>query len=109
MIHKTRVLLPFLRLAVEAIADIANAPIVALELILPEMFEPVGRQRRIAHRRGNAAVAKVVLDSPRVLAVVGQLHLALQYKQLLPQRGILCFKSALGLEDRGAQVQEEEY
>src|SRR5260370_6031717 len=36
-------------------------------------------------------------------------HLALQYNQLLPQRGILCFKSALGLEDRGAQVQEEEY
>src|SRR5947208_3567786 len=27
-------------------------------------------------------------------------HLALQYNQLLPQRGILCFKSALGLEDR---------
>ena len=36
-------------------------------------------------------------------------HLALQYNQLLPQRGILCFKSALGLEDRGAQIQEEEY
>jgi hypothetical protein len=24
----------------------------------------------------------------------------------LPQRGILCFKSALGLEERGTQVQE---
>jgi hypothetical protein len=36
-------------------------------------------------------------------------HLALQYNQLLPQRGILYFKSALGLEVRGAQVQEEEY
>jgi hypothetical protein len=34
---------------------------------------------------------------------------ALQYNQLLSQRGILCFKSALGLEERGNQVQEEEY
>jgi hypothetical protein len=36
-------------------------------------------------------------------------HLAQQYNQLLPQRGILCFKSALGLEERSTQVQEEEY
>jgi hypothetical protein len=36
-------------------------------------------------------------------------HLALQYNKLLPQRGVLCFKSALGLEGRGNQVQEEEY
>jgi hypothetical protein len=36
-------------------------------------------------------------------------HLALQYNKLLPQRGILCFKSALGLEERGTQVQEDEY
>jgi hypothetical protein len=33
--------------------------------------------------------------------------LALQYNQLLPQRGILCFKSALG--QRGTQAQEKEY
>ncbi|MGA8948089.1 MAG: hypothetical protein WB497_19500, partial [Pseudolabrys sp.] len=33
----------------------------------------------------------------------------LQYNQLLSQRGILCFKSALGLEERGNQVQEEKY
>ena len=36
-------------------------------------------------------------------------HLALQYNQLLPQRGILCCKSALGLEQRDDQVQGEEY
>jgi hypothetical protein len=36
-------------------------------------------------------------------------HLALQHNQLLPQRGVLCFKSAPGLEERGSQVQEEEY
>jgi hypothetical protein len=36
-------------------------------------------------------------------------HLALQYNQLVPQRGILCFKSVLGLEERGTQVHEEEY
>jgi hypothetical protein len=27
----------------------------------------------------------------------------------MPERGILCFKSALGLEERGNQVQEEKY
>ena len=36
-------------------------------------------------------------------------HLALQHNQLLSQRGILRFKSALGLEERGSQVQEKEY
>jgi hypothetical protein len=34
-------------------------------------------------------------------------HLALQYNQLLPQRGILCFKSTFRLEERGTQVQRE--
>jgi hypothetical protein len=33
---------------------------------------------------------------------------ALQHNQLVPERGILCFKAALGLEGRGDQVQEEE-
>ncbi len=36
-------------------------------------------------------------------------HLALQHGQLMSERGILCFKSALGLEERGDQVKEEEY
>jgi hypothetical protein len=36
-------------------------------------------------------------------------HLALQHNQLLPQRGVLCFKSALGLKERDSQVQEEDY
>ena len=48
-------------------------PRLASLLILPEIFEPIGRQRRIAHCGCNAAVAKVVPDSPRVLAIVGQL------------------------------------
>jgi len=54
----------------------------------------------------------IKLDKEQAIAVREldpSAHLALQYNQLLPQRGILCFKSALGLEDRGAQVQEEEY
>src|SRR6516164_9102146 len=42
-------------------------------LILPKMFEPVGRQRGVAHRQGNAAVAEIVLDGSGVLAVIGQL------------------------------------
>jgi len=33
----------------------------------------------------------------------------LQHDQLMSERGILCFKSALGLEERGDQVKEEEY
>ena len=36
-------------------------------------------------------------------------YLALQHDQLTPERGILCFKSALGLEERGNQLHEEEY
>jgi hypothetical protein len=36
-------------------------------------------------------------------------HFALQHGQLMAERGILCFKSALGLERRGNQVQKEEY
>src|SRR5947199_808837 len=35
-------------------------------------------------------------------------HLALQHYQLVSQRGILCFKSALELEERGGQVQEKD-
>ena len=37
------------------------------------------------------------------------LHLALQNDQLTAKRGILRFKSALGPEGRGTQVQKEEY
>jgi hypothetical protein len=33
----------------------------------------------------------------------------LQHNQLLPHHGVLCFKSALELEDRATQAQEEEY
>ncbi len=36
-------------------------------------------------------------------------HLALQHDQLPPERGILCFKSALGPKERRDQVQEEDY
>ena len=36
-------------------------------------------------------------------------YLASEHGQLMPQPGILCFKSALGLEERGNQVKEEEY
>jgi hypothetical protein len=34
-------------------------------------------------------------------------HLALQHGHLISQRGILCFKPALGLEKRGNQGKEE--
>ena len=46
----------------------------------------------------------IQLDEEQAI-VVGEpdptAHLALQHSQLLPERGILCFKSALGLEERG--------
>ena len=38
MIHKARVLLPFLRLAVEPIADLADAPIVALDRLRDQLL-----------------------------------------------------------------------
>ena len=55
------------------LAQTLGAAALASHLILPEMFEPVGRQRGIAHRRSNAAVAEIVLDGTGVLAVIGQL------------------------------------
>jgi len=36
-------------------------------------------------------------------------HLPLQHDQLMAERGILYFKSAFRLEERGDQIQEEEY
>ena len=54
----------------------------------------------------------IKLDEEQTIAIRelnATAHLALQYNQLLPQRGILCFKSALGLEERGNQVQVEKY
>jgi hypothetical protein len=36
-------------------------------------------------------------------------HLALQHDQLMSEPGILCFKPALRLEERGNQVQQERY
>jgi hypothetical protein len=34
----------------------------------PEACEPIRRERRVAHRRGNGPVAEMVLDRARVLA-----------------------------------------
>jgi hypothetical protein len=41
--------------------------------VLPEIPKPITRQRGIAHGRGNAAVAKIVLDSTGILAIISQL------------------------------------
>ena len=54
----------------------------------------------------------IKLDEEQAIAVReldATAHFTLQHNQLLLQRGILCFKSAPGLEERGTQVQEEEY
>src|SRR5215470_3586579 len=54
----------------------------------------------------------IQLDEEQAVAVrelYAAAYLALQHGQLMPQRGILRCKSALGLERRGNQVQKEEY
>src|SRR5262245_56867537 len=42
-------------------------------LIFPEILEPIRCERRVANRRGNRPVAKIVLDRPGVPPIVGQL------------------------------------
>jgi hypothetical protein len=63
---------------------------------------------RLENRRKPA----IQLDEEQPVAV-RQLdptaHLTLQNHQLIAKRGILCFKSALGPEERGTQVQKKEY
>ena len=39
-------------------------------LVLPEVLEPIRCQRRVPYRRGDAAVAKVVLDGTGVVPVI---------------------------------------
>src|SRR5262249_55914670 len=41
--------------------------------ISPEILEPIRRERRVANRRSNRLVAKIVLDRSRVPSIVGQL------------------------------------
>src|SRR6266550_1580013 len=43
----------------------------------------------------------IQLDEDHAIGVRATAYLALQHGQLMPERGILCFKSALGLEERG--------
>jgi hypothetical protein len=54
----------------------------------------------------------IELDEEQVIAVREldpTARLALQHDQLVPERGILCFKPASGFEERGSQIQEKEY
>ena len=85
-----RRLLDRLRPAIDQIAG-------ALENLNQERQRPMRRLRIYAIHTAAAAI------------VGPTAQLALQHDQLLPQRGILCFKPALGLEQRRAQAQEEEY
>src|SRR5689334_24385967 len=43
-------------------------------LILPEVFEPVRRQGRVADRGHDRSVAEIGLDGARVVTVVGELE-----------------------------------
>jgi hypothetical protein len=56
------------------------------------------------HGLEDRRTSTIRLDEEQAIAVREldpTAHLALQYNQLLPQSGMLCFKSALGLEERG--------
>jgi hypothetical protein len=50
--------------------------------VLPEVLDPIRRQRGVAHRADDRAVPQVVLDRPRVLAVVGELIAAAMPKHV---------------------------
>jgi hypothetical protein len=43
-------------------------------LVFPEIFEPIGRQSRIAHGGHDRAVPEICLDGASVMAVVGELE-----------------------------------
>ena len=51
--------------------DISTLPPLR-DLILPKPLEPLRTQFRIAHRVRNVSVPEVVLNGPRVLAVIGE-------------------------------------
>jgi hypothetical protein len=42
-------------------------------LVLPEAFEPIRSKSCVSHGRDDRSVAEIVLNSPRVLAIIGQL------------------------------------
>ena len=46
------------------------------KLILPEVFEPVRRQGRVADRGHDRSAAEIGLDGASVMAVVGELETA---------------------------------
>ena len=43
-------------------------------LVLPEVFEPVRRQGRVADRGHDRSVAEIGLDGASIVAVVGELE-----------------------------------
>ena len=49
-----------------------NVPAVAL--VFPEIFEPIRRQRRVAHRRLDGAMPEVSLDRAGILTICRQLE-----------------------------------
>src|SRR6516165_5287867 len=46
----------------------------AHRLVLPEILEPIGRQRGVADGRHDRAVAEIGLDGASVITVVGELE-----------------------------------
>ena len=64
-------------------------------------------QRNSPEDRGKPPIQLDEEQAVAVRKVDATAHLASQYNQLMPERGILRFKSALRLERRGQQRQKE--
>ena len=54
--------------------DGRNNHVTLEKLILPEVFEPVRRQGRVANRGHDRSVPEIGLDGASVVAVVGELE-----------------------------------
>jgi hypothetical protein len=100
--------------ACEGLGSRAEAPRFAMPIAAKTVTMPTYHGLRPDDRDGleNRWKPAIQLDEQQPLAVRqldSTVHLALRSHQLMAKRGILCFKSALGLEQRGTQVQNEEY
>jgi hypothetical protein len=68
--------------------------------VLPKPLEPIRRPRGVAHRRGNRAVAEVMLDSSSVLAV--RVAKQLSFRALMASR----MKQRQGAAERRMRIDE---
>ena len=83
------------------------APIAAKACAMPSHQRLGSNGRHRLHDRWKPPIQLKEEQAIAVRELDPTAYLSLHHNQLLPQRGALCFKSALGLEDRATQAQEE--